>query len=94
MRSCCSNPAGTTLPLASCGTIGPVVGVAPVRPTSAEHSRWRVAWTWCVRLKVEIAWIRGNLHFDSRAHAGAYLFDFIEVVDNPPPDPPRAPHPS
>jgi Integrase core domain len=35
-----------------------------------------------VRLKVEIAWIRGSIRFDTRAEAHAYLFEFIEVFYN------------
>jgi putative transposase len=34
------------------------------------------------RLKVEIAWIRGNIYFDTRAEAHDYLFEFIEVFYN------------
>ncbi len=34
------------------------------------------------RLKVEIAHIRGSLHFSTRAEAHAYLFEFIEVFYN------------
>ena len=33
-------------------------------------------------LKVEIAWIRNNIWFPSRAEAHAYLFEFIEVFYN------------
>lgn len=32
MSSCCSIPGGTPQPCPSCGEIGPIVGVAPVRP--------------------------------------------------------------
>lgn len=38
--------------------------------------------TFWARLKVEIAWIRGSIWFDSRADAHAYLFEFIEVFYN------------
>ncbi len=38
--------------------------------------------TFWARLKVEIAWIRGNIWFPSRAEAHAYLFEFIEVFYN------------
>lgn len=34
------------------------------------------------RLKVEIAWIRGSIWFDTRAEAHAYLFEFIEIFYN------------
>jgi putative transposase len=34
------------------------------------------------RLKVEIAWIRGSIWFETRAEAHAYLFEFIEVFYN------------
>lgn len=34
------------------------------------------------RLKVEIAWIRGSIYFETRAEAHAYLFEFIEVFYN------------
>ena len=34
------------------------------------------------RLKVEIAWIRGSIWFETRAVAHAYLFEFIEVFYN------------
>ena len=34
------------------------------------------------RLKVEIAWIRGDIWFPTRADAHAYLFEFIEVFYN------------
>lgn len=38
--------------------------------------------TFWARLKVEIAWIRGSIFFDTRAEAHAYLFEFIEVFYN------------
>jgi len=38
--------------------------------------------TFWARLKVEIAWIRGSIWFDTRAAAHAYLFEFIEVFYN------------
>ena len=38
--------------------------------------------TFWARLKTEIAWIRGSIHFDSRAAAHGYLFEFIEIFDN------------
>lgn len=38
--------------------------------------------TFWARLKVEIAWIRGSIWFDTRAEAHAYLFEFIEVFYN------------
>lgn len=34
------------------------------------------------RLKIEMAWIRGSLWFDTRAEAHAWLFEFIEVFYN------------
>jgi transposase InsO family protein len=34
------------------------------------------------RLKVEIAWIRGSIHFQTRTEAHDYLFEFIEVFYN------------
>ena len=34
------------------------------------------------RLKVEIAWIRGSIRFDTQAQAHADLFEFIEVIYN------------
>jgi putative transposase len=34
------------------------------------------------RLKVEIAWIRGSIWFETRADAHAYLFEFIEIFYN------------
>jgi putative transposase len=34
------------------------------------------------RLKVEIAWIRGSIHFPTRTEAHDYLFEFIEVFYN------------
>jgi len=37
--------------------------------------------TWA-RLKVEIAWIRGSIWFETRAECHAYLFEFIEVFYN------------
>ena len=37
--------------------------------------------TWA-RLKVEIAWIRGSIWFETHAQAHAYLFEFIEVFYN------------
>ena len=38
--------------------------------------------TFWARLKVEIAWIRGSIWFETRAAAHAYLFEFIEVFYN------------
>jgi len=38
--------------------------------------------TFWARLKVEIAWIRGNIWFATRAECHAYLFEFIEVFYN------------
>ncbi len=38
--------------------------------------------TFWARLKVEIAWIRGSIWFETRADAHAYLFEFIEVFYN------------
>ena len=38
--------------------------------------------TFWARLKVEIAWIRGSIFFNTRAEAHAYLFEFIEVFHN------------
>ena len=38
--------------------------------------------TFWARSKVEIAWIRGSIWFETRAEARAYLFEFIEVFDN------------
>jgi putative transposase len=38
--------------------------------------------TFWARLKVEIAWIRGSIFFETRAEAHAYLFEFIEVFYN------------
>ncbi|WP_420453366.1 transposase [Ilumatobacter sp.] len=38
--------------------------------------------TFWARLKVEIAWIRGSIWFDTRAECHAYLFEFIEVFYN------------
>jgi transposase InsO family protein len=38
--------------------------------------------TFWARLKVEIAWIRGSIWFETRAEAHAYLFEFIEVFYN------------
>ena len=38
--------------------------------------------TFWARLKVEIAWIRGSIFFNTRAEAHAYLFEFIEVFYN------------
>jgi transposase InsO family protein len=38
--------------------------------------------TFWARLKTEIAWIRGSIWFETRAHAHAYLFEFIEVFYN------------
>ena len=38
--------------------------------------------TFWARLKVEIAWIRGSIWFNTRAEAHAYLFEFIEVFYN------------
>lgn len=42
--------------------------------------------TFWARLKVEIAWIRGSICFETRADAHTYLFEFIEVFYN------RQPH--
>lgn len=44
-----------------------------------DNAAMETAWA---RLKVEIAWIRGSLWFESRAVAHAYLFEFIEVFYN------------
>ena len=38
--------------------------------------------TFWARLKVEIAWIRGSIWFNTRAEAHAYLFELIEVFYN------------
>lgn len=38
--------------------------------------------TFWARLKVEIGWIRGDIHFETRAAAHAYLFEFIEIFYN------------
>ena len=38
--------------------------------------------TFWARLKVEMAWIQGSIHFDTRAQAHAWLFEFIEVFYN------------
>jgi putative transposase len=38
--------------------------------------------TFWARLKVEIAWIRGSIWFETRAECHAYLFEFIEVFYN------------
>jgi len=38
--------------------------------------------TFWARLKVEIAWIRGSIWFETRADCHAYLFEFIEVFYN------------
>ena len=38
--------------------------------------------TFWARLKTEITWIRGSIHFETRAEAHAYLFEFIEIPYN------------
>ena len=45
MSSCCSVPAGSPLPCPSCDQIGPIVGVAPVRPH--RHDAADGAWQHC-----------------------------------------------
>jgi len=38
--------------------------------------------TFWARLKTEITWIRGSIHFETRAQAHAFLFEFIEIFYN------------
>ena len=38
--------------------------------------------TFWAPLKTEIAWIRGSIHFETRAEAHAYPFEFIEIFYN------------
>lgn len=45
MSSCCSLPTGVALPCPSCGEIGPIVGVAPVRPHRSDAAE--AAWQHC-----------------------------------------------
>ncbi len=47
MSSCCSIPAGAAQPCPSCGEIGPIVGVAPVRPHRPAATDG--AWQYCPR---------------------------------------------
>lgn len=43
MSACCSLPTGTAQPCPACGSIGPIVGVAPVRPhrPGAPEGSWQ-----------------------------------------------------
>ena len=45
--------------------------------------------TFWARLKTEIAWIRGSIHFETRAEVNAYLFEFIEILSRYAGDPSR-----
>jgi putative transposase len=38
--------------------------------------------TFWARLKTEIIWIRGSLHFNTRKEAHTYLFEYIEIFYN------------
>jgi hypothetical protein len=45
MSACCSIPAGPAMPCPSCEEIGPIVGVAPVRPHQPDAAEG--AWQHC-----------------------------------------------
>jgi hypothetical protein len=65
MSSCCSISPGPALPCPACGELGPVVGVAPVRPHRPDAVDG--AWQYCPRAGCRVVYFLGEATVDAGA---------------------------
>ncbi len=62
MSSCCSVSTGSMLPCPSCGEVGPIVGVAPVRPHRSDAAEG--AWQHCPTVGCRVVYYLDHVTVD------------------------------